>query len=699
MILRLSRNAVKAAILGNALISSRRTSKGPGEEGVGSAITQDTQKDANPFGSFRLECENALRAAYSSLLTNSKQSLPTPPSGYPLENPPDPGFGHLASSVSFELAKSLKKKPIEIAKALAEAAMRDAKLDLLESIESTEPGYVNFRANVARLTELTINAVRQEGAHYGLLKTKIPEKTIVEHTSANPARPIHIGTAKNSIFGDTLARLLRARGHMVGTHFYIDDTGRQVAIMAYGFRLLKEPVPDGKPDHFIGKIYSVTAALVEIEEQKKRLTLLKKTNGADADVFATTKALDEWVSIAADLQSKYAKEFDSLTKLISQDPEPEKSIGELIRKYERNDPETRLLMRKVARYVLSGFEQTLQRARIRFNDWDWESDLLWNGSVAALVGQLKDSGLTFTKGGALELDVAGAVERYGLREKLGVSSTFEISSLTLTRSDGTSLYATRDIAYTLCKFSKAVKVINVIGTEQSLAQLQVKVAFWITGHAKEAQKFLYFPIGLLTLEGQRMSARRGRYVTLDQVLDESIARARAEVDKRSPDLPQHVRQRVAERIAISSVRYAILSVEALKTTNFAWDKVLNFEANSAAFINYAYTRSSGILRKLGRIEQPKNYNQLTQPSEQSLILELSKFPETFAQAAETLDPTLLCLYANQVAQRFHEFYEKSDISHLKDPELKWQRVSLVLAVRTVLTTVAELLGLELAERM
>ena len=582
---------------------------------------------------------------------------------------------------------------------MAESTRHAAKLDLIESIEATEPGYVNFRANLARLTELTLKSVQRDGSEYGLLKTHTPEKTVVEHTSANPARPIHIGTAKGAIFGDALARLLEARGNGVRTHFYIDDTGRQVAIMAYGYKLLGEPTPHGKPDHFIGKIYSVTATLVEIEELKKRIALLKKTNAPDADIVTQTKSLDEWVSIAADLQSKYPDEFDHLSKLISKDPDPEKSIGELIRNYEKKDPETTALMRRVTRIILTGFEETLRRARIRFDQWDWESDLLWTGRVAALVGQMKDSGFTFNQGGALELDVAKAVEKFGLRDALGVSPTFEFPPLTMLRSDGTSLYPTRDIAYTLYKFEGAERVINVIGTEQLLAQFQVKVAFWITGHRKEAEKFFYFPIGHLMLEGQRMSARRGRYVTFDQVLDETATRAKSEVDRRSPDLPEEIRQRTAERIAISAVRYAILSVEAVKSTNFVWDKVLNFEANSAAFINYAYTRSSGILRKLGKLAEPKTLGMLRDPAEQALVLELSKFPETFARAADDLNPTLLCLYANLLAQRFHEFYEKSDISHVSDNELKWQRVALVLAVRTVLKTVAGLLGLELAERM
>jgi arginyl-tRNA synthetase len=666
-------------------------------------LTQATRRGkqdlSDPFGSFRHECETALKTGYSSLQKATGLGVPDLDIGSTLEDPPNPTFGHLATSLSFELAKVQKKKPIEVARSLAETIRRATKLDLIESIEATEPGYVNFRANLARLTELTLKSIQHDGAEYGLLKTHAPEKTVVEHTSANPARPIHIGTAKGAIFGDALARLLAARGHNVRTHFYVDDTGRQVAIMAYGYKLLGEPTPEGKPDYFIGKIYSVSASLVEIEELKKRLALLKKTNESDMDLLATTKSLDEWVGIAADLRSQYPEEFDRLSKLISKDPDPENSIRELIRKYEKKDPDTTVLMRSVTRMVLTGFEETLRRARIRFDQWDWESDLLWTGQVARLVGQLKESGFTFTKGGALELDVAKAVEKYGLREELGVTPTFEFPPLTLTRSDGTSLYATRDIAYTLYKFENAERVINVIGTEQSLAQFQVKVAFWITGHRKEAEKFIYFPIGHLLLEGQRMSARRGRYVTFDQVIDETLTRAKSEVDRRSPSLPDEIRQRIAERIAISAVRYAILSVEAIKSTNFVWDKVLNFEANSAAFISYAYTRSSGILRKLGRLEQPKTLGLLKDPAEQALVLELAKFPETFSGAADHLNPTLLCLYANLLAQRFHEFYEKSDISHVSDNELKWQRVALVLAVRTVLKTVAGLLGLELAERM
>src|SRR5438445_449894 len=336
----------------------------------------------------------------------------------------------------------------------------------------------------------------------------------------------------NQDFGDTLARILGGRGHAVKTHFYIDDTGRQVAQMAYGYKLLGEPKPEGKPDEFFGKIYSITSTLVEVDENKKRLVLLRMTNASDIDIVAMTKELDEWVGVAAELQSKYPAEFEVLTEKMRKDPDPQGSVNELIRKYEKAEPETRSLIRRVSQMVLAGFEETLRRVHIHFDQWDWESDMLWTGRVSELLDRLKETGLAHSKGGAWVLDAGKAVDDHALREKLGLSKSFEVTSLTLTRSDGTTLYPTRDIAYSLYKFEKADRVINVIGVEQSLAQLQVKVAMWILGYRKEAMNFLHFPIALLTLEGQRMSARRGRYVTFDQLLDDALLRARGEVEKR-----------------------------------------------------------------------------------------------------------------------------------------------------------------------
>ena len=127
-------------------------------------LRQEKQDQANPFGSFRRECETALKKGYLSLRKTSGHDLPDLDIVSTLEDPPNPTFGHLASSLSFELAKIEKRKPIEVARTLADTTKRLAKLDLVESIEATEPGYVNFRANLARLTELILKSVHRAGA-------------------------------------------------------------------------------------------------------------------------------------------------------------------------------------------------------------------------------------------------------------------------------------------------------------------------------------------------------------------------------------------------------------------------------------------------------------------------------------------------------------------------------------------------------
>src|SRR2546428_7358297 len=193
---------------------------------------------SDPFGRFRAECDRLLRTAYSNLQNSGKMRFPELDMASSLEVPPNQEFGHLASSVSFKLARVQKTKPMAIAREIVDELNKTKQHHLVESVQAAEPGYVNFKAKIEALAQLTLDAILHEGSSYGLLKTGQPQGVIVEHTSANPARPIPIGTAKNSIFGDTLARILGGRGHAVKTHFYIDDTGRQVAQMAYGYEPL-----------------------------------------------------------------------------------------------------------------------------------------------------------------------------------------------------------------------------------------------------------------------------------------------------------------------------------------------------------------------------------------------------------------------------------------------------------------------------
>ena len=218
----------------------------------------------NPFAEFRKECETALAYALKKTLPEIKVET------LPLDKPPHSEFGQLASSLCFELAKKLNQKPAVLAEHLVKA-MSKSSFILIEKVAPAGGGYINFHVDFAKFSALTLASVRQLNFEYGFVKIEKPLKIIVEHTSVNPLHPIHIGQARNPMLGDALARILKCRGHTVFRHYYIDDVGRQSAVVAYGYAKLGRPQPDEKADHFVGKIYTITSCLVEINRLKRAL--------------------------------------------------------------------------------------------------------------------------------------------------------------------------------------------------------------------------------------------------------------------------------------------------------------------------------------------------------------------------------------------------------------------------------------------
>lgn len=649
----------------------------------------------NVFAEFKTQCRQALTEALKKLnLTVEMEDLP-------LNEPPSIVLGELASSICFELSKKLNVKPIELAeKIVKNINLTKNNFDLIESVEQAGGGYINFRLNYFLAAQKVAEAIlNREKENYGFIKVSEPKKIIVEHTSVNPVHPIHIGQARNSIIGDAVSRILKARGHQVSRHYYIDDMGRQTAIAAYGYKKLGEPEVIEKPDSFIGKIYSVTACLTEIQKLKLEIEKIKNQPEKTEEYIELNRKLSEWISIAKELEEKYPDIFNKLSEVIIKSKgSPEEEINDLIKRYEEGDLEAKKLIRKVSQICINGFKETLAKIDVEFDSWDWESDLVWSGEVKKVLEKIAITPYAFKSKGALELDVEKIVEEFSLRQILNISLGYHLPSLTLARSDGTTLYITRDIAYTIKKFSLADEVINVIGAEQSLAQLQLKIALFCLGKRDLALKLKHLAFGLVELPGFKMSSRRGRIVTLDGVIDESVKKAYQEVSKRS-SLSEEEKMEIAKRVGIASIKYALLSVEPLKTVVFNWDRVLNFERNSAPFINYAYTRANGILKKAGVKLDNVNVSKLTHALEKEILLKIIKFPEIFKNAADNLKPEDLVNFANALAENFHEYYEKIDVTHVLDEELKKARVFLIYAVKSVIKAVMKLVGIKLAEKM
>jgi arginyl-tRNA synthetase len=318
--------------------------------------------------------------------------------------------------------------------------------------------------------------------------------------------------------------------------------------------------------------------------------------------------------------------------------------------------------------------------------------------VGRVVGALSGSGYTFEEDGALMLDANRIVNELDLRRTLGLSPEVAVPPLTLMRKDKTTLYITRDIAYTIMKFQQANKIVNVIGVEQKLVQLQLKLAISALLGKEKAQDLVHYAYGLVELPGVKMSRRRSMYITFDEIIEQAFEKAKEHV-KQSEDVSAEEMIEVARKIALGAIRYAMLNTSSTKTITFTWDRVLSLEKNSGPFINYAFTRACGILRKVGPLIPNPNYSLLKDPLERFLILQIAKFPDTVSEAADQLQPERVASFANTIAEKFHEYYEKVRVIGAERPELTYARAYLIKALQIVLRNAASLLGIELSERM
>ena len=644
----------------------------------------------NPFNDFRKECETTLSHALKKALPKVKVET------LAFSKPPNTEFGQLASSLCFELAKKLNQKPNELAAHIVQAVGKP-KLSLLEKVTSAG-GYVNFHVNFPNFSSLTLTSITQLNSAYGFIKTEKPLKIIVEHTSVNPLHPIHIGQARNPMIGDALARILTCRGHVVSRHYYIDDVGRQSSVVAYGYAKLGKPKPDEKSDHFVGKIYTITCCLVELNRLRKELELAKKISPSD-EVVKINKQIDEWISIAAELKEKFPVLFAKLLAKIGAEENPEEEINKLNRNYEDGQPEAKQLIREVSELCLQGFRETQSRVKIGYDSWDWESDFVWSNQVSEVLQKLKTSPFVYSEGGVLEFDAEKVTRVLDIKAKLSLRADYEVPPLTLVRADGTTLYTTRDVAYTLWKFGRAERVINVIGMEQSLAQLQLKIALYALGYTSYADNFVHFAYNLVTLPGYKMSSRRGRYITFDEVLNEAVERAYQEVSKRSPQLSEKEKRGIANFVGLGAVRYALVDVDPSKPVVFTWDRVLNFETNSAPYVQYTHARACSILRKAAREPENADFTLLEEKLERELILFLASFPDAFVEATEYLKPNLISGFANALADKFNTFYNALPVIKAESKPLSDARITLTDAIRIVLRNALTLIGVVAPEKM
>lgn len=650
--------------------------------------TSEAQK-MNPLATLRTECEKLLKQGLEKTYPDTE----LPEAKY--RTPPTPDMGELSSPACFQLARTLRQPPTKI----AETITHNIPVNQSKLIEKATAvaGYINFHTDTGEYSKLVLDTITTKDNEYGFIKTKNPQKVMVEHTSANPNSPLHIGNARNSILGDSLATLLEKQGHDVIIHFLVNDMGRQVAMATYGWKLMGKPEPEGTAELWVGTIYAAVNVVNELTRLRAELKEAEE-NGWVYEASEAQEQIEEYTKAAEMLTERYPDIYQAMAEKLPKIQDPMAEIVALNTSYENNDPETVQEVRTVIQYCLNGFQESLGLLGIHFDSFDFESDLVWAQAAEDVLERLKETGYVIKDMGAQVLDCDWIARDLKLKKRWGLHPEHEIPRLVLVRSDGTTLYTLRDMAYSIYKFGYADRVINVIGMEQTLAQLQLRIALAAIGEQKMGDNQLHYAYEFVKLPGVKMSGRLGRYVTLNEVLERAVALAMEEVEKRNPELSTEEKTDIAEMVGYGAVKYTLLSVDPMKQVVFDWKKALDFETNSAPFIQYSHARTCNILKRADENPEP-DYKTLEALKEKELINLLAQFPETFERAAEELQPANITAYANNLADKFNSFYATQNVLKAETSGLKGARLKVVDAARITLRNALMVLGIDAPEQM
>lgn len=374
--------------------------------------------------------------------------------------------------------------------------------------------------------------------------------------------------------------------------------------------------------------------------------------------------------------------YQKANKMMEEDPEVARQVGQMLRRFEDGDEEVMAKVRKTAKLMLDGIIESLLTINVVIDQFTWESEFIKDGTAHNVVERLKRSEHCGEDQGACYLEL----KPFGIHGKE--------TRFFFTRADGTTLYTTRDMAYHLDKFKRADRTINILGEDQKLGQAQLAIALKLLGQERAPECVFY---SFVSLPEGRMSTRKGTVVYLDDLIEEAEARALEEVRKRRTDLSEERMQEIAKAIGRGAVRYNIARVQPEKPLVFKWEDALNFEGNSAPFVQYAHARACSIQRKAGKPHGSFDPGVLTNEYELKLIRTLARYPSVIREAGEKQRIQALPAYGHEVAAAFNQFYTYVPV--LKGEENRDARLALVEATRIVLANVLTTLGLSAPEEM
>ena len=553
--------------------------------------------------------------------------------------------------VVFPFLKMSKKAPEATAQEIGEQLV--VKVPEVISKFNVIKGFLNLTINPAQWIEL-LESIQQNPTFGFTPVTEESPLVMIEYSSPNTNKPLHLGHVRNNLLGWALANVMQANGNKVVKTNIVNDRGIHIcksmlAWLKWGNG--ETPESSGKKgDHLIGDYY--VAFDKHYREEVKEL-------------------------VAQGMDEEQAKQEAPLIK----------EAHEMLVKWEQNDPEVRALWKKMNEWVYAGFDETYKALGVSFDKIYYESETYLEGKEKVEEGLQK--GFFYRReDGSVWADLT----KEGLDEKL------------LLRSDGTSVYMTQDIGTAKLRFQDFPidKMIYVVGNEQNyhfqvLSILLDKLGF------KWGKDLVHFSYGMVELPNGKMKSREGTVVDADDLIATMIQDARqmsADKVNKLEGITEEEAQEIARIVGMGALKYFILKVDARKNMLFNPEESIDFNGNTGPFIQYTYARIRSILRKAGDVDLTALANDTElSDKEISLIQHLQGFQAAVKQAGADYNPSCIANYCYELVKEYNQFYHDFSVLREEDEKKRLFRIALSAAVSQVVKNGMGLLGIEVPERM
>jgi arginyl-tRNA synthetase len=590
--------------------------------------------------------------------------------------PAKPGFGDVSSNIAFLLAKHMKKSPQDISITLSEKYSQ-LNNTLVSKVESHPSGYLNFFADWAKLNQLILSESNLE--EFGSVDLGENSTIVVEHTSVNPNKALHIGHVRNIIVGDVISRILQKANYNVNVLNYVDDSGLQVADILVGFKHLgfsQEP-PEGKKfDHYCGD-----------------------------DVYVKT------------------------TEKYEQDSSLEEIRKNVLKELEEGDSETAQFADKITGKVLENQLETCWNLGVTYDCLNYESQIIRSGLWSKIFekefeNEGKNSGCWVIRGEGKEEDKvivrSNGTATYIAKDipyaawKLGLlEDPFHYKKYQKSQTDTRILWQTTldDSDEPKQNFS-GEKVITVIDSRQ--ARLQKIITTLMAKFKSKSDAYVHMGYESVTLspdtartlgldtEGKQaqMSGRKGLYVNADSVYELLKNKTIEETSKRHPEMNESDIQSIAHQISVGTLRYEMIKQDLDKIIAFDLTKSLSLEGDTAPYIQYTHARAARIIEKSGGTPTiDVDFSLLQDPNELNLVKLIGLFDMQVRDAAKNLSPKVIARYCHDLAVAFNSFYEHVKVLDIEDKNLEKSRLCLVQSFKLTVERSLGLLGITAPDKM